>query len=118
MFLGWTHICKSLVGRCLWCLIYATYERKLHKPRHEEGEKLFGSDVGACREGVVEVFPSTSKDAAQHHRQNIASVERLDAVPDDANDSSDEDEEVRSPHAHNGARNHRAGYCQVLIECF
>jgi hypothetical protein len=39
----------------------------------------------------------------------------LDTVPDDANNSSNEDEEERAVHAHDGTRENRAVFCERLL---
>jgi hypothetical protein len=90
----------------------STYKGKFQEPGNEEGQKLLRSDSCTCGEAVLKILPSTSKDAAKQHREYVASVERLDSIPDDANDSSNEDEEVRSVHSHSGACEHRADFSQ------
>jgi len=71
-----------------------TYERKLHEPGQEECQQLLRGNVRAGRQAVVEVVPRAPEDTSKHYGENVTGVERLDPIPDDANNSSNKYKEV------------------------
>jgi hypothetical protein len=89
----------------------STHGWKLNKPRHKEGEKSLRSDIRAVWECVLKVLPRATEDATKHNGEQIAGVEGLNTVPDDADDSSDEDKEVSSVHSHDGSCKDGAAIC-------
>jgi hypothetical protein len=66
----------------------------------------------ALAERVLSKF-SHALPKMQHYREYIAGIERLNAVPNDADDGANENEKVRSIHSHHGAREYRARTCQL-----
>ena len=91
----WVNPHLDIISTCKNCIHgLDTYERKLHKPSHEECQQLLGSDICTSGKRIVEVLPGAPEDATQHHGQDIASVESLDTEPDNTYHSSDKDKEV------------------------
>jgi hypothetical protein len=88
-----------------------TYKWELHKPCHEKSQKLLRGDVRTGRERVLKIVPGAPEDATQHNGEDIACIKRLNAVPDDTDHGSNEDEEVGAVHAHDGTYKHRAACC-------
>lgn len=78
---------------------------ELDEPKEEEGEQSPRVGSTARWQGVRNaVVPTTAKDTSQRHREKFSAIETLHAVPDDADDCSKCDEEVRTVHAEDSAR--------------
>ncbi len=85
-----------------------TYKGELYDPNQEEAKQLLGRNMGRFRQQVGPGFPPMSKDAAKADGQQVATIESVDAEPNDTYDGANGDEKVSSIHAVGGTGNDRA----------